>query len=293
MRRLIVAALVGVASASLDVVMAHYDGLSLPAWDRVMRSPFMQLHPPRWVVYNKGNPAAQFARLHPRVVVHPLPNIGRETHTYLFHIVHHYDALADFTLFTQEALDPDLNADVGTRLDSLFTPATSFLGLGIEHLCEVDNATWTGCHSRGNPHLQALYTWATETPPAKEFAFTASAVFLASRACIHRRPLKLYQELLALASANDTHAVFRTPHYRLGGHIHLPAPFPLGMDTQRDALWTRVNPYFGHVMERLWAPLMGCTQENAAPEPGPPAVMAHLKRRWNARTRRLLHCLAD
>ncbi len=32
-----------------------------------------------------------------------LPNVGRETHTYLHHIVSRYDSLADWTVFSQAA----------------------------------------------------------------------------------------------------------------------------------------------------------------------------------------------
>merc|ERR1719324_647969 len=31
----------------------------------------------------------------------PLGNKGHESHTFLYHIVHHYDELADWTVFTQ------------------------------------------------------------------------------------------------------------------------------------------------------------------------------------------------
>ena len=33
--------------------------------------------------------------------IYQLPNLGRETYTYLYHIVHNYDRLADLTVFTQ------------------------------------------------------------------------------------------------------------------------------------------------------------------------------------------------
>ena len=39
----------------------------------------------------------------PSLTVIPLPNVGRETHTYLYHIVNRYDTLADLTVFTQGA----------------------------------------------------------------------------------------------------------------------------------------------------------------------------------------------
>jgi hypothetical protein len=34
--------------------------------------------------------------------IYRVPNVGREGHTFLHHIVEHYDNLADHTLFCQE-----------------------------------------------------------------------------------------------------------------------------------------------------------------------------------------------
>jgi hypothetical protein len=48
------------------------------------------------VVYNKSG--VEDAR------TIPLPNVGREAHTYLYHIVHNYDTLADVTLFLQSKI---------------------------------------------------------------------------------------------------------------------------------------------------------------------------------------------
>lgn len=48
------------------------------------------------LVYNKGENNINI----PHHVI-DLPNVGRETHTYLYHIIHNYDNLADYTVFTQ------------------------------------------------------------------------------------------------------------------------------------------------------------------------------------------------
>jgi len=51
---------------------------------------------PVCTVYNKG--ANDCVTRHPIVV---LPNVGREGHTYLHHIIENYDALDDYTIFLQ------------------------------------------------------------------------------------------------------------------------------------------------------------------------------------------------
>jgi len=52
-------------------------------------------------VYDKGWDNINITQLHDDNVIR-LPNIGRESHTYLHHIVNNYDNLADITVFTQD-----------------------------------------------------------------------------------------------------------------------------------------------------------------------------------------------
>jgi hypothetical protein len=51
------------------------------------------------IVYNKGPDDLQYLPSHYKVV--KLPNIGREIHTYLWHILHNYDSSTQRTLFLQ------------------------------------------------------------------------------------------------------------------------------------------------------------------------------------------------
>ena len=73
--------------AGTDVVVARY------AEDLAWLEPIAH----DCVVYNKGAPIAGTAF---RALVE-LPNVGREAHTYLHHIVTNYDRLADVTVFVQ------------------------------------------------------------------------------------------------------------------------------------------------------------------------------------------------
>jgi len=45
------------------------------------------------IVYDKNEKDSDFIKL---------PNIGREPHTYLYHIVEHYNSLCDWTIFSQD-----------------------------------------------------------------------------------------------------------------------------------------------------------------------------------------------
>lgn len=70
-------------NSSIDVVVAKYrEDVS---WTKNLKYPVY--------IYDKsGTPNEEFVKL---------PNLGREAHTYLYHIVTHYDTLADYTIFLQ------------------------------------------------------------------------------------------------------------------------------------------------------------------------------------------------
>ena len=47
------------------------------------------------IILNKGDP------LNISAIQHPLPNVGREAHSYLWYIIKYYDSLPDICIFTQ------------------------------------------------------------------------------------------------------------------------------------------------------------------------------------------------
>lgn len=74
----------------VEVVVAHYDE-NLDWIDYALRkAPHV-----RYSVYSKNK--------EPPEGTTSIPNVGRESHTFLYHIVKHYDSLADWTVFTQAA----------------------------------------------------------------------------------------------------------------------------------------------------------------------------------------------
>jgi len=74
------------AASSVEVVVAHYtENLS---WTREYERPGVE-----FTVYSKSMPPPEGSIV--------LPNVGREAHTFLYHIVRHYHHLADWTVFTQ------------------------------------------------------------------------------------------------------------------------------------------------------------------------------------------------
>ena len=78
-------------TCTIQFVIAHYNE-DLSWLDPIASSA---------VIYTKGDPASS---PYPHRTL-PLPNIGREGHTYLHHIVHAYDTLPEVVVFLQGRID--------------------------------------------------------------------------------------------------------------------------------------------------------------------------------------------
>jgi len=85
--------LASVACATIDVqiVVSRFN----ENVDWLNQSPF---NTSRHLIYNKGPRGVPCSSAQECSIV-KLPNVGREGHTYLYHIIENYDRLADFTIF--------------------------------------------------------------------------------------------------------------------------------------------------------------------------------------------------
>jgi len=137
-------------------------------------------------VYNKGE---DFGNGH-----HPLPNIGRESHTYLHHIVNNYNNLSDVTVFTQGdpfPHCPDFIAKVQLIIqDGLDEPFRN-LSNWVLQIQGLNCTAW--------PH----HCWPNLIPEVahclfgEEFNrpiwFGAGAIFAVTKEAIRRHPLSFYK----------------------------------------------------------------------------------------------------
>lgn len=182
---------------------------------------------PHKIIYNKGDRSTIPDDLQPFVV--DLPNVGRESHTFLHHIVTKYDDLDDLTAFSQ-----------GEPRDHL-----AFFGWTVDDLFRVP--PWLPC----SPNVRDTSGWeppgtydfriaewdgpVTPTPldecygqwyervfdrpfPAHMMGAYAGAVFSVRKQAVRRHPRALYEKLLAEVSGCK-------------------------------------NPVAGHFMERTWTKL--------------------------------------
>lgn len=130
------------------------------------------------VVYDKSGGMAQ----------NPLPNVGREAHTYLHHIVTNYDRLAEVTVFLQ--------GDPHDHVPNLHDKVWSIeRGVGFRDLSDhilVENA----CGEPVQPGLRVkeLYEALFDAPGPDYFVCHSAACFAVSRDNILSRPRSFYEK---------------------------------------------------------------------------------------------------
>ena len=134
-----------------------------------------------------------------------LPNIGREAHTYLHHIVEHYDALPELIIFAQgKPFDHAFDFHKTLRALAIENDVASFRWLG--HIIDTDDAsgvrlfaTWS--KNKGDERLnmngfhRALF--GTDGPPL--YPFVLGAQFAVTRALVRSRSLDFWRRALQIS----------------------------------------------------------------------------------------------
>lgn len=158
------------------------------------------------VVYNKG--IALDTRLESRT----LPNVGRESHTYLHHIISCWDSLAEITLFAQGKINDHLSAHV--TVNHFFESSADVTVPWLVRLREWDPADGhmrfgRNCHvrekiARGVIRRARLSfpDWCREyigidAERLGSIAYTPGAIFSVRREIIQRKGIEFYQRVLA------------------------------------------------------------------------------------------------
>lgn len=126
-----------------------------------------------------------------------LPNVGREAHTYLTHIITQYDRMADVTVFLQ-GNPHDHVFNLSQQLNEL-PQDPGFRELG--HTPIVDDATGSPAHS--GLDIAGFYESLFRAKPPAFYPFHAGTNFAVSRAIIRHRPREFYQRTLHEISASE------------------------------------------------------------------------------------------
>lgn len=153
-----------------------------------------------------GNIPPQIAaRVYDKSPASNLPNIGREAHTYLHHIVNNYDQLAELTVFAQgKPFDHAFDFHKTLRALALQTEFENFRWLG--HIIDTDDcngarlfASWSKNlgHERldMNGFHRALF--GADGPPL--YSFRLGAQFAVRRELVRSRSLDFWQKALKVS----------------------------------------------------------------------------------------------
>jgi glycosyltransferase involved in cell wall biosynthesis len=160
------------------------------------------------LVYNKGSAISNDDRW----TIIQLPNVGRESHTYLWHIINNYDSLDEWTLFLQGYPFDHISShnDVQEKNGEGFMWVSSFYKL---HIKSYNCALHPSLPIRET--LMHLYDGKEKEEWKQGWDFEPGGQFMVHRDRIRLHPVLFYQKALALVDKDS-------------------------------------NPIFGYVMERLW-----------------------------------------
>ena len=147
------------------------------------------------IIYNKG--ITPVTTIHPVI---PLPNVGREGHTYLHHIIMNYDKLDDYTVFLQGfPFDhtPQLEYIINDIKNKVYQENASFsytiISKDIFTITLDDNCYY------GHSLSKEVYPKVFGKEKAEhEFIFGAGAQFIVSKEAILSRTKDFYKNIAKL-----------------------------------------------------------------------------------------------
>jgi hypothetical protein len=172
-----------------------------------------------------------------------LPNVGREGHTYLHHVIEQWEDLAAQTFFLQA--DIHNPREFFPRVRDYYTPQTGMLSLGFSgQTCNCrdcgDRFGWWDNTLVGEVWSQAM----NETCTDQQMLLSYKGQFVASAARLRGNEQSLYKTL-------------RTALEDPGNFVHQEG-YLQGRPDSMNA------PFFGYTLERLWSVLLQCSEERIA-----------------------------
>lgn len=136
-----------------------------------------------------------------------LPNLGREAHTYLHHLISRYDTLAEWTVFCQgKPFDHafDFKKTLRTMTESEPAPLPGFNWLG--HLIDTDDnrgdrlfRPWSKNEDGRGLDLLGFHRALFGTDGPELYTFVLGAQFAVHRDVVRRQPLAFYERALDVA----------------------------------------------------------------------------------------------
>ena len=168
--------------------------------------------------YNKGNQLSleslQYASSHPsQIDFHTIPNVGRECHTYLTHIIENYNNLGDITVYVSGSCDGQYKwyKTLNTFKYAFNTKNSVFLCEFVDDdFSKISPFSITEYKSSDNNNFNANSDKSLEKSSIYPFGewyntlfkdiplkyYCLRGIFAVSREHIHNRPIDFYKSLL-------------------------------------------------------------------------------------------------
>jgi hypothetical protein len=191
-------------------------------------------------IYNKGRPKNYGSLIKKGAKIHALPNIGREGHTYLYHIIANYDNLADLTMFIpgssmtfyQKKAQLDVIFDVlQTKRDSIIIGFTDpeYIENELNTFMIDEYEITSEENKKRNPgsilepaEIRPFGKWINARFPGEKLTCIGyRGVAVASREDIQKRPREFYEGLIG---------ELQTPNPEVGHYIERAWPLILSVD---------------------------------------------------------------
>lgn len=168
-----------------------------------------------------------------------LPNIGREAHTYLHHIVSRYDSLAEWTVFCQGKPFDHAYDFKKTMREFATNPdiVSSFRWLG--HLIDTDDdrgerlfRPWSKNEDGRCLDMRGFHRALFNTDGPEHYTFVLGAQFAVHRDVIRQRPLAFYEQALTVSTTfSDAAHCFERSWGRVFGVVGIDPNWLAGRQT--------------------------------------------------------------
>ena len=136
------------------------------------------------------------------------PNIGRDVHTFFYHIVKNYDNLSDYTFFSQDyPFDHVMN-----YFNIINDDVSNWERIAIQKSpgCWFFNSYYDvfTCDKNGNPHhsgldIELIWRQLFDYTIFDYIRFTVAGHFCISKECVHKHPINFYKKILNILETNE------------------------------------------------------------------------------------------
>ncbi len=147
-------------------------------------------------IYNKDESNANVEYIH-------LDNVGREQHTFLYHIVTNYDNLDEVTIFAQGDPDPHGGIDTNIKCNSFVSYGVMRPNSGDEGSLSRDASFWPQAVNIG---VCKKICDIIGVELKEHVIYGAGGMFAATKETIHKHPKSIYEELLQLSISEPSFA---------------------------------------------------------------------------------------